>query len=90
MNTESFEVENLKCQGCANSVKKRLMKEQGVSAVDVDLDEGKVKVAFTHSPERARIAEVLAELGYPEQGTGNLFQKGKSYVSCAIGRLGKE
>ena len=90
MNTEFFEVENLKCQGCANSVKKRLMRERGVSAVDVNLDEGTVKVAFTNSPERSHIAEILAELGYPEQGTGNLLQKGKSYVSCAIGRLGKE
>ncbi|MFZ9503435.1 MAG: heavy-metal-associated domain-containing protein [Cyclobacteriaceae bacterium] len=90
MNTESFEVENLKCQGCANSVKKRLMREHGVSAVDVNLDEGTVKVAITNALERTRIAEVLADLGYPEQGTGNLLQKGKSFVSCAIGRIGNE
>lgn len=90
MKLESFDVENLKCQGCANSVKKRLMRESGVAAVDVDVNEGKVKVAFNATPFRERISELLAELGYPEQGTGTLLQKGKSYVSCAIGRFGNE
>lgn len=90
MNTEIFKVENLKCQGCANSVRKRLLRETDVAGVDVDLDQGQVKVSFQHQPDRDRIAEALAELGYPEEGKGTLFQKGKSYVSCAIGRLEKD
>lgn len=90
METELFQVENLKCQGCANSVRKRLLREPDVAAVDVNLDEGKVSVSFNHQPDRIKISEALAELGYPEQGKGNLLQKGKSYISCAIGRLDQE
>lgn len=90
MKTELFLVENLKCQGCANSVRKRLLKENDVAAVDVDLDLNEVRVSFGHSPNRELINNVLADLGYPERGKGNLMQKGKSYISCAIGRLEKE
>lgn len=90
MNTEIFSVENLKCQGCVNSVRKRLLREMDVAGVDVDLVQGQVKVSFQHVPDRERIANALAELGYPEHGKGNFLQKGKSYVSCAIGRLEKD
>lgn len=90
METELFMVENLKCQGCANSVRKRLLRESDVAAVDVNLDEGKVSVSCNHRPDRIRIIDALAELGYPEQGKGSFLQKGKSYISCAIGRLDNE
>jgi len=88
--TENFEVENLKCQGCATTVKKKLLGHSGVSSVEVDLDHGIIKATFEGDLNREQIYEELASLGYPERGKGNLFQKGKSYVSCAIGRMNQD
>jgi copper chaperone len=87
MKTEIFEVENLKCSGCAATVKKALLEKKGVSAVDVLVADGIVKVNFAGMSDRDMIFKELKGLGYPEKGTGNLLDKGKSLVSCAVGRM---
>ena len=35
------------------------------------------------------VLEKLNSLGYPPEGTSTGFQKAKSYVSCAIGKVSK-
>lgn len=81
-----IEVENLKCNGCAGTIKKGLNAIEGVSDLSVDI-ETKI-VAFNSEIETiATVKEKLSKMGYPEKGTGNSFQKAKSYVSCAIGKL---
>lgn len=90
MKTEIFDVENLKCSGCAATVKKALLEKKEISAVDVQVEQGKVAVTFTGEPDRTSVLAELKTLGYPEKGTGNLLDKGKSFVSCAIGRIEKE
>jgi copper chaperone len=87
MKTEVFEVDNLKCSGCAATVKKALLEKNGVSAVDVLIEEGIVKVNFSGISDRDMVFKELKRLGYPEKGTGNLLDKGKSLVSCAVGRI---
>lgn len=86
----AFEVENIKCGGCARSIERALAGVPGVSRVEVDVDAGRVTVA---APEDARepLREALLRLGYPERGSASgvsaLGAKAKSFVSCAIGRL---
>jgi copper chaperone CopZ len=87
MKTEVFEVDNLKCSRCAATVKKALLEKNGVSAVDVQIEEGIVKVNFSGISVRDMVFKELKRLGYPEKGTGNLLDKGKSLVSCAVGRI---
>ena len=91
MKTTEILVENIKCHGCANTIKREISKIENVSDVKVDVEKG--AVAFSHpeetSPEEA-IAQRLRKLGYPLQGTGGTGSKVKSYVSCAIGRMGPE
>jgi copper chaperone CopZ len=56
--------------------------------VDVDVEDSVVKVDYAGKNRMREIfVEKLRKLGYPEEGTGNINQKVKSYVSCAIGRL---
>lgn len=88
--TENFEVENLKCSGCAATVKKKLLDHSEISSVEVDLEKGVIQTTFEGELDRNQIYHELAGLGYPEKGKGNLFQKGKSYVSCAIGKMNQE
>ncbi len=93
MTTYSIEVENIKCGGCANSIRKRLLEIDGVSEVTVDIDAGVVTV---EAPETARavIVATLEKMGYPERGRVAGLKaagaKAKSFVSCAVGRLSDE
>jgi len=82
-------VENIKCGGCANSIRKALTAIPGVTGVDVDIEEGDVRVQAEEAM-RAAVTKRLLELGYPESGAvsgiGSAAAKAKSFVSCAIGR----
>ncbi len=89
-------VENIKCGGCASSIRKGLLENPLVEAVEVDVGSGQVHVQAEGSA-RAEIVQKLARLGYPEVGSVEGMQaaaaKAKSFVSCAIGRIenaGKE
>lgn len=85
-----IEVENIKCGGCASSIRKGLMEDPQVTDAQVDIDAGKVTIA---APDEAReaLALSLAHMGYPEVGSVEGMKaaaaKAKSFVSCAIGRI---
>ena len=83
---KSIKVDNLKCRGCANSVRQALLKIEGMKSVEVDLEKEEVRFEAETNVEENVMAR-LNVLGYPPAGTGNSFQKIKSYASCAIGRL---
>lgn len=81
-----IEVDNLKCSGCAGTIQKGLKSIDGVSDVSVDT-ETKI-IAFNSNEDLvSRVIQKLGKMGYPEKGTGTGFQKAKSFVSCAIGRI---
>ncbi len=85
-------VENIKCGGCAKTIRTRLLQEQGVSAVEVDIETGRVSIA-ADADTRPALVERLAGLGYPEVGSVEGIRaaaaKAKSFVSCAVGRIEK-
>ena len=89
----SFEVENIRCGGCANTITMKLAEMDGVKEVHVDVDEKKVTVSTNPSSDpniRQTLSEKLAKLGYPERGTigsNGLMTKAASVVSCAIGKV---
>ncbi|ADC72783.1 MULTISPECIES: heavy-metal-associated domain-containing protein [unclassified Thioalkalivibrio] len=85
-----IEVENIKCGGCASSIRKGLMQVEGVTEAEVDVEGGAVEV---HAPDSAReaVAAKLASMGYPEVGSVSGLRsasaKAKSFASCAVGRM---
>lgn len=87
MMTTEIKIENLKCSGCAATIKKGLLAINTVSEVTVDVENSMVSVVST--PEnRMMIKEKLSKLGYPETGTKNtILHKASSFVSCAVGRI---
>jgi len=90
MKTEKIIIENLKCHGCANTITKGISKMDGVSKVDVLVEESSVSVEYDEALQnRENIVKKLAKYGYPEQGNNNLKSEVVSYVSCAIGRVTK-
>lgn len=91
MKTENIVVENLKCQGCANTIRREMAWIGEVISVDVNLDTSTVKIDYAGKNRMREVfTDKLRKLGYPEEGTGRLNQRVKSYVSCAIGRMHKE
>jgi copper chaperone CopZ len=81
-------VDNLKCEGCAKTIKNTLMEMAGVISVYSNPEEGWVEVEHEDFAEVESISDKLAELGYPKAGTTTFSQTAESYFSCAIGRLG--
>ena len=87
-NTEIL-VENIKCHGCANTIKREISRMENVSDVNVDVEKGAVSITHNGNAELEKSITIkLRKLGYPLQGTGGRGNKVKSYVSCAIGRMG--
>lgn len=83
-------VENIKCGGCASSIRKGLQEQPGVQAVDVDVESGRVSIIGDPGAREGIVAKLVG-MGYPEVGSVEGMKaaavKAKSFVSCAIGRI---
>lgn len=89
MNTTEIKVENLKCNGCASTIKKGLLNFDEINSVDIDIEKSIIDVKFDGDNQSIeKFKSKLAKLGYPEVGHNNTISIAKSYYSCAIGRFG--
>ena len=80
-------IENLKCGGCAATIKKGLLSLDGVKNVAVSVESSEVTYE-ANEDAAAAVKEKLSKMGYPIVGDKNsLGHKAKSFVSCAIGRM---
>jgi copper chaperone len=87
MKTETIIIANLKCGGCASTIKKSLLELEGVEEVSVDNNNDSVTVTYEESRRDALINK-LHSLGYPEATEKNgLLLKLKSYSSCMVGKI---
>jgi len=83
----NIQIENLKCGGCAATIKKGLLGIETVEDVTIDVEKSMVSVTSKESNLES-IKEKLSKLGYPEVGDKNtVLHKAKSFVSCAVGRI---
>lgn len=88
---QTFQVENVKCGGCASTLKSKLKEPFG--EVEVDLDKMPREITLdVDTPQINELRTALRKLGYPMSDEKlNLFDttatKAKSFVSCAIGRM---
>jgi len=93
---QTFEVANVRCGGCANTITKELQKA-GFNDVSVDLscEPRKVTVEAVNEAQLAQFSTILRKLGYPLTDIDNgliegTVLKAKSFVSCAVGKFGSE
>lgn len=87
MKTEAIIIANLKCGGCATTIKKSLFELEGVEEVSVDNNNDSVTVTYEEN-SRDAIINKLHSLGYPEATEKNgLLLKLKSYSSCMVGKI---
>ncbi len=88
---QTFEVFNVKCSGCASTLKTKLYKEFGEIAVNLNVLPRKITLDIDDK-EVAKLSKALRELGYPLASEEMSFMdstsaKAKSFVSCAIGKM---
>ena len=90
---KTYEVANIRCEGCANTIKKALSEHFGNSVeVDLTVVPRKVTLEIKDSSDEEIFISTLRKLGYPliDDEISNIesaVMKGKSFVSCAIGKL---
>lgn len=89
---KSFKVQNIKCNGCANTIKKALKADFG--DVDIDLtQEPRVVTLKIKDKETENIfCRKMRSLGYPmeDEDLRRLTKSGlkaKSFISCAVGKI---
>ncbi|MCL4432635.1 MAG: heavy-metal-associated domain-containing protein [Epsilonproteobacteria bacterium] len=88
---QTFEVLNVKCGGCANTLKKSLADDFGDVSVDLECEPRKITLDIEDS-QMEKLKLKLRSLGYPlstdELNTLQTFTtSAKSFVSCAIGKM---
>lgn len=87
MKEERIMVANLKCSGCAATIKKELSELKGVKSVEVETESDSIHVVYDET-ERKAIIDRLHSLGYPEATEKNgLLLQLKSYASCMMGKI---
>jgi len=88
---QTFNVKNVKCAGCASTLKKSLLEEFG--EVEVNLDVKPQQITLEIGEENLEALKLkLRSLGYPLTiDELNSFQTvgttAKSFLSCAIGKM---
>ena len=88
MSRECIHIANLKCSGCAATIRDRLTKISQVEVHHINEEEGLVELSYPDAATRQLIKDKLYSLGYPEVTEENgLLLQAKSYASCMIGRL---
>ena len=88
---KTFQVENVKCGGCAATLKKKL--EPLFGEIEVDLEKEPREITLEIADDQiATLQAELRSLGYPLSTdtlgfVDNTTAKVKSFVSCAVGKM---
>ena len=87
---QKFRVLNVKCEGCANSLKKKLEPIFGKIDVNLELEPREITI-YQDEIDEDKLKNLLKSLGYPLVGEDMNFideveAKTKSFISCAIGK----
>ena len=85
-----LEVENIRCGGCVNTITRKLMSDERIKEVKVDIEAQTITLSSDEDVKDSAQA-LLFSLGYPPrgsvQGLESFKEKARSVVSCAIGRM---
>jgi len=88
---QTFKVQNVKCGGCASTLKSKLADEFG--AIEVNLEVMPREITLDIDDVKIpKLKEALRSLGYPSADEQFGFvedkaMKAKSFVSCAVGKV---
>ena len=90
---KTYAVANIRCEGCANTIRRALSERFGNSvAVDLTVMPRLVTVELASESDEELLISTLRKLGYPliddeVNSIEGAVMKGKSFVSCAVGKF---
>jgi copper chaperone len=67
MTTVTYNIPNISCGHCVNTIKMEVSNLEGVLSVDASADTKTVKITFNPPATEAAIKDLLAEIDYPAQ-----------------------
>lgn len=86
----TFQVQNLKCGGCAKTISNKLSGIKEIKDVIVEKDSSSVSFDHQSADDASLVKETLRKLGYPTIDDENsIVDKAKSFVSCASGKMAR-
>ena len=88
---QTFEVLNVKCGGCANTLTTKLAPEFGEVTVNLNVEPRQITLDI-EEPNIPALRQTLKSLGYPMSDEDLSALEGftttaKSFVSCAVGKM---
>ncbi len=91
---KTFQIENVKCGGCAATLKKKLSPYFGEIEVNLDIQPREITLEIKQE-QIDELRSLLRDIGYPMSSEHLGFvdtasTKVKSFVSCAIGKMETE
>jgi copper chaperone len=92
---KKFKALNIKCGGCANTVKESLREDFGEVEVDLEQEPRVVTLEIKNEEHEKLFRKKMRGLGYPmdDEELGAFTATGlkaKSFVSCAVGKMNQE
>lgn len=84
----TFEIQNLKCGGCAHTITTKLADVSGIDNVLVSVETSEIFFEYATESDLITVKQKLKSLGYPEvDATNSVLTKAKSFISCATGKM---
>jgi copper chaperone CopZ len=65
MATRTFDVPNISCHHCVNTIRRELQPLAGVTVLDARVDTKQVTLSYTDDNALAKALSTLEEIGYP-------------------------
>ena len=82
-----LELENLDCEGCANSIRRALLRQPGILSVHIDVKAGRVDLSCEDDFDRSHLVGILDVLGYPLLGRNSMICMARAKLSCELGKI---
>jgi copper chaperone CopZ len=82
-----LELENLDCDGCANSARRALLRQPGILSVHVDVKARRVDLSCEDDFDRTHAIALLEGLGYPQLGKNSMLNMARAKLSCELGKI---
>ncbi len=89
---KEFKLLNIKCEGCASTVIKKLSVDYDNVKVNLELTPRVVTITTDENFDESVFKQKVKSLGYPsvDESLGTFEEigtKAKSFVSCAVGKM---
>lgn len=82
-----LELENLDCEGCANSIRRVLLRQPGILSLHVEVKTARVNLSCEDDLDRSHVISALENLGYPPLGRNSMLSIARARLSCELGKI---